>query len=111
MIGMLADEISQNRLVEFQGMQQRKLNNYHQKNIPVELENCEVKRAHQGEGYEVMLKNSTVIKKSHKKLGVASLMTDITTASKTIRLSALESLDVFQKITVNIKVIGHGSKG
>ena len=42
-------------------MQQQKLNDYHQKNIAVALENCEVKPARQGEGYEVMLKSSTVI--------------------------------------------------
>ena len=40
--GMLADETSQIRLVGFQGMQQRKLNELYQKNVPVELENCEV---------------------------------------------------------------------
>ena len=38
-------------------MQQRKLNDYHKKNIAVALENCEVKPACQGEGYEVMLKD------------------------------------------------------
>ena len=103
--GLLADETSQIRLVGFQGMQQRKLNDYHQKNIPVELENCEVKPARQGEGYEVMLKSSTLIKQSPKKLDVASLMADIATATKTIILSSLESLDVFQKVTVNIKVV------
>ena len=100
--GLLADETSQIRLVGFQGMQQRKLNDYHQRNIAVALENCEVKPARQGEGYEVMLKTST---QSPKKLDVVSLMADITTASKTVTLSSLESLDVFQKVTVNIKVV------
>ena len=103
--GLLSDETSKIRLVGFQGMQQRKLDDYHQKNIPVELANCEVKPARQGEGYEVMLKSSTVIKQSPKKLDVASLMTDIATVSKTVTLSSLESLDVFQKVTVNIKVV------
>ena len=103
--GLLADETSQIRLVGFQGMQQRKLNDYHQKNIAVALKNCEVKLARQGEGYEVMLKTSTLIKQSPKKLDVASLMADIATASKTVTLSSLESLDVFQKVTVNIKVV------
>ena len=93
--GVLADETSQIRLVGFQGMQQRKLNDYHEKNIAVALENCEVKPARQGEGYEVMLKTSTLIKQSPKKLDVASLMADIATASKTITLSSLESLDDF----------------
>ena len=53
-------------------IQHRKLNE--QKNIPVELANCEVKPARQGEGYEVMLKSSTQIKQSPK--DVASLMAD-----------------------------------
>ena len=47
---LLADETSQIRLVGFQGMQQQKLNDYHQKNVAVALENCEVKPARQGEG-------------------------------------------------------------
>ena len=102
--GMLADETSQIRLVGFQGMQQRKLNEYHQKNIAVALENCEVKPARQSEGYEVMLKSSTTIKELPKKLDVASLMADITPASKTVKLSSLQSLDLFQKVTVNVKV-------
>ena len=97
--GVLANETSQIRLVGFQGMQQQKLNNYHQKNIAVALETCEVKPARQGKGYkyEVMLKT---IKQSPKKLDVASLMADIATT-----LSSLESLDDFQKVTVNIKVV------
>ena len=32
-------------------------------------------------------------------------MVDIATASKTVTLSSPESLDVFQKVTVNIKVV------
>ena len=103
--GLLADESSQIRLVGFQEMQQRKLNDFHQRNVAVALENCQVKPARQGEGYEVMLKTSTIIKESPKKLDVASLMADIATASITVTLSSLESLDVFQKVTVNIKVV------
>ena len=102
--GMLADDTSQIRLVGFQGMQQRKLNDYYQRNIPVELENCEVKPA-RGEGYEVMLKSSMLIKQSPKNLDATLLMADNATASKTIILSSLESLDMFQKVTVNIKVM------
>lgn len=53
----------------------------------------------------MMLKSATLIKQSPKKLEATSLMADIATASKTIALSSLESLDVFHKITVNIKVV------
>jgi len=52
-----------------------------------------------------MLKTSTLIKQSPKKLDVASLMADIAIASKTVTLSSLESLDDFQKVTVNIKIV------
>ena len=52
-----------------------------------------------------MPKRSTLIEQSPKKLYVASLIADIATASKTVILSSLESLDVFQKVTVNIKVV------
>ena len=86
-------------------MQQRKLNELYQNNVPVQLANCEIKRARQGEGYELMLKSSTKINQSPKKLDVASLMADVTTASKVITLSSLDSLDEFQKITVNVKVL------
>ena len=41
--GLLADESSQIRLVGFQGMQQRKLNDYHKKNIAVALQGCGTK--------------------------------------------------------------------
>ena len=102
--GVLADETSQMKLVGFNGMQQRKLNEYHQKNIAVQLEDCEVKAAHQGEGYEVMLKTYTKISQSPKKLDVTSLMADITTGSKTVKLSSVESMESFERVTVNVKV-------
>lgn len=81
-------------------MQQRKLN---QKNMPVELANCAVKPARQGEGYEVMLKSSSQIKPSLKKLNVALLMAAIATASKTATLLSLQRLD--DLVIVKIKVV------
>ena len=59
------------------------------KRTAVALENCEVKTAHQGEGYEMTLKTSTLIKQSSKRLDVASLIADIATASKTITLDSV----------------------
>ena len=47
-----------------------------------------------------MLKNSTVIKESSKKL---ELMADMGTRTKTVMLSSIDSLNVFQEVTVNIK--------
>ena len=51
------------------------------------------------------MKGSTQIKQSPKKLDVASLMADIAPASKAVTLSALETLDEFEKVTVDVKVV------
>ena len=101
--GMLADESSKIRLVGFDAQQQRKLNEYHQNNIPVQLLNCEVKPSRQGEGYKLMLKNGTQIKQSPKKMDIASLMVDA--AAKVVTLDELDGLEVFDRATVNVKVV------
>ena len=59
-----------------------------QKNVAVELINCEVKSSRHGEGYEVMLKSGTQIK-SPKKMDVPTLMIEMATAPKTIALDTL----------------------
>ena len=69
----------------FQGFHQRKLNDYHLKNIPVELTNC----ARHAEEFRNLL-------------DFASLMVDVAEA---VTLSSLESLDEFQRVMVNIKVL------
>ena len=100
---MLADESPKIRLVGFDAQQQRKLNEYHQNNLPVQLVNCEVKPSRQGEGYELMLKNGTQIKQSPKKPDIASLMVE--TAPKVVTLDKLDGLEVFDRATVNVKVV------
>ena len=52
------------------------------KKLPVQLVNCEVKYARQGEGYKVMLKSGTQIKESPKKMNVPPLMVDKATTPK-----------------------------
>ena len=87
----------------FDAQQQRKLNNYHQKNIPVELINCEVNSSRYGEGYKVMLKGGTHIKESN---GCASINGgDDNCAPKSITLGALPQRENFEKVTVKIKVL------
>ena len=49
--GTLADGTSK---ISFDGTQQRKLQDYHDKKVPVELVNCEVKTSGYGEGYDVV---------------------------------------------------------
>ena len=101
----LADETSKIRVVGFDAQQQRKLNNYHQKNIPVELINCEVKSSRYGEGYEVMLKGGTHIKESPKKMDVPALMVGMTITPRSITLGDLPQTENYEKVTVKIKVL------
>ena len=101
--GMLADDTSKIRVVGFDAGQQRKLTEYHQSNRTVELLNCEVKPSRLGEGYEVMLKSSTQIRESPKKLDVAVLKVDA--SPKVVSLEDLDGLAVFDRATVNIKAV------
>ena len=75
----------------------------YQSNRTVELLNCEVKPSRLGEGYEVMLKSSTQIRESPKKLDVAALKVDA--SPKVVSLEDLDGLAVFDRATVNIKAV------
>lgn len=86
--GTLADETSQIRLVGFDASQLRKLQDYQQKQLPVQLINCEVKPSRYGEGYDVMLKSGSQIRESPRKIDVPSLM--IETEALNITLDTLQ---------------------
>ena len=101
--GTLADATSKIRVVGFDAHQQRKLQEYHQNNVAVELDNCEVKSSTYGDGYEVMLKNSTAIKESPKKIDVPVSM--VASVPKSITVDGISRMDVFEKVTVNVKVV------
>ena len=100
--GTIADETSQIRLVGFDAFQLRKLQDYQQKKLPVQLINCEVKASRYGEGYDVMLKSSSQIRESPRKIDVQSLL--IETEALNITLDTLQQKELFQKVTVSIKV-------
>ena len=53
--GIFADETAKMRMVGFDDPQHRKLREYHERNVPVELVNCEVRSSKYGDGYELML--------------------------------------------------------
>ncbi len=75
--GILADDTSTIRVVGFDARQQKTLSDYHQKNIPVEISNCEIKPAFRGDGYDVLMRSRTLIKESPKKLDPATLKEEI----------------------------------
>ena len=100
--GMMADETSKVRLVGFSPHQQKKLNELYQKDIPIQLVDCEVKQARQGQGFEVLLKHNTQIVQSPKKIDIASLKG---ACQKVIALADLQAMDVFEKVTVSVKAL------
>ena len=102
---MLADNTSKVRVVGFEVHQQKKLNELYQNNVPIQLVDCEVKKARHGQGYEVLLKSSTQIKESPKKLDALSLKDDATDTSKPISLEELQAIDNYEKITVLVKAM------
>ena len=103
--GTLADDTSTIRLVGFAPAQQKKLEEYQQKKVAVELHNCEVKRSRHGEGYELMLKSGSSIKESPKKIDVSTLIADDQQSENEITLKQLPERALFQKVNVTVKVI------
>ena len=103
--GMLADETSKIRLVEFDVAQQKKLQDFQLKKIPVELVNCEVKEFRYGEGYQLMLKSGSGIKESSKIMDVSTLIIENELSSKQITLDQMPGMELFTKVTVTVKAI------
>ena len=103
--GRLADNTSTMRIVGFAAAQQKKLEEYQQKKVAVELRNCEVKRSRYGEGYELMLKSGSTIKESPKKIDVSMLIADNEKSNNEITLEQLPEMALFQKVIVTVKAI------
>lgn len=100
----MADTTSKVRVVGFTPQQQILLNDLHKTGSPVELTNCEVKHSRQGQGYDIMLKSNTQIRKSPKKIDMDTIMA-LTPESKIITLDALPTLPQYEKVSVNVKVL------
>ena len=62
--GTIADETSKIRFVGFDAQQQRKLNDFHQKNIAGKRINCKVKALRHSEGLKSCLKVGLAITKT-----------------------------------------------
>ena len=98
--GMLADETSKIRVVGFETLQQKKLSDYHQRNIPIQLVNCEVKAARRGEGYDVLLTSHTKIIESPTKFDAAAVTVAAIDTPVIITLDQLPTIDNFQKVQI-----------
>ncbi len=70
-----------------------KLHEYHQRNVPVELANCEVKSSRFGDGYELMLKSATGNTESPKQMNVSVLMQEmVVNTPTTIELDGISHI-------------------
>ena len=67
---------------------------------PVYLEDCEIKKAKRGNSMEILLKSSTTIHKSPKKFD-----TTVFNFQEDLTLDFLESKDVYDKVSVRVKVL------
>ena len=103
--GMLADDTSKIRFVGFESFQQKKLFNFQEKNVPVKIENCEIKSAKHGDGYEVILKSNSQIKQSPRKLDACALRQSSVEEVKTVCIEEMPTVDNFEKVNLSIKVI------
>lgn len=64
--GDFANETSKIRLVGFDSLQQRRLSDYYERQVPVEIKNCEIKKSRYGDGYDVILRSRSIIKMSER---------------------------------------------
>ena len=71
---------------------------------PLSLEDCEIKPARRGSKMEIMLKGTTKLNKSPKKIKISTLEYDIDSPT-TITLDQLKSTNAYEKVIVNIKVL------
>ena len=74
--GEIADDTSKIRLVGFDASQQRKLSGFHETQLPIELQNCEIKKPRYGDVYNLMLRSRSVIKESKRAIDEESLIKD-----------------------------------
>ena len=102
---MLADDTSKMRVVGLDALQQKKLKTFHDKQIPVELVNIEVKESRYGDGHEILLKSKSEIKESSRRIDVPGLLAGSELESNEINLDQLSTTDIFKKVTMNIKTI------
>lgn len=100
--GQLSDGKNNMRLVGFDTKQQQKLALFHDKKEAVTLLNCEVKTSKRGPHLEVVVGRNTEMQKSPTKFNVSAM---VCTQSNEITLDQLQELQVYQRVTVKVKVV------
>ena len=95
------------RFVGFKAEQRKILPSFTEKDEPVELQNCQIKRSRQGHEMEdlVLLKTATVIKPSTKTFDLSN---DIDTSPTPVTLVEVHAMPEYSKVTVIVKVLSKG---
>ena len=87
-------------------MQQlKKLNSLYQSKKLVNFVDCEVKPSRQGGKFEVMLKSNTQVVEPKKKIDFSNIVLEVPGAPPVIKVCDLQSHDVFDGVTVDVKVV------
>ena len=102
--GTLTDSSDKIRFVGFGGSQQRIMSDYKERSLTINLDDCEVKPARRGSKMEIMLKGSTTLTNSPKKFDIPPAELQDKGPLK-ITLDCLSSVNVYERVTVDIKVI------
>ena len=102
--GTLNDGTDKIRFVGFGGSQQRIMSDYKERSLTLNLDDCEVKPARRGLKMEIMLKGSTTLTNSPKKFHIPPAELQESGPLK-INLDSLSSVNVCERVTVDIKVI------
>ena len=91
---VLSDGTSKVRLVRFSTKQQKLMEDFMVQKQPIQLTDCEVKRARRGDQMELLLKTNTAICGSPKKIEVLSAdFKD--NKSRVITLEGLQVIDIY----------------
>ena len=105
--GTIADDTSKIQLVGFDALQQKK---FHERQVPVELQNFEIKKSRYGDGYDAMLRSRSVIKASGQQdINASSIISDHylppqPAEASEILLNKLNDCEIYDQVTVTAKV-------
>ena len=103
--GKLSDGKRSARFVCFDAKMHERLCNIQQKREPLALSNCEVKESKFLSGLEVVVRKSSEIHPSPKKMQVPD-STFVTTSENLVTIEEISGLPEYQIVSVRVKVVG-----
>ena len=99
--GNVYDGQSTMRLVGFKKSQQNKMKQMMENKQPIHIDDCQIKSAQRGNRLDILLKSSSKIMKSPKKIDTTNMRSE----NEEICLDELDARNEYDKITTKVKVI------